>query len=156
GDGVQGPGDRHADRTPGRTGPADSAGGSRRRADWGVVGVKKLGAHRLKPVPPSCWLLATGCWLLSGAAPLFAQTVTLLPSRVELKGPNARQQLIAEAAVGERQEDWTRSAQWSSADPAIATVDEHGLIRPAGDGEVRITARAKGLSASVTVTVRES
>ena len=90
------------------------------------------------------------------AAPLFAQKLAVLPQSVELTGPEARQQLIAEAAVGDHQEDWTAAAQWSSSDPKIATVEEHGLVRPAGDGEVRITARAKGQTASVTVHVKNA
>ncbi|HYW44782.1 MAG TPA: DUF1549 domain-containing protein [Bryobacteraceae bacterium] len=90
------------------------------------------------------------------ALPAFAQKLAVLPPSVELTGPEARQQLIAEATVGERQEDWTRSAEWSSSDPKIAAVDEHGLVRPAGDGEARITARAKGIAATVTVQVKDA
>ena len=52
----------------------------------------------------------------------------LLPQRVELTGPEARQQLLAEAAVGGRQEDWTRTAEWTSSNPKIATVDAGGLV----------------------------
>ncbi len=90
------------------------------------------------------------------ALPAFCQTLTLLPPSIVLTGPEARQQLVVEATVGDHQEDWTRSAQWSSSDPKIATVDEHGLVHPAGDGEARITARAKGVSATVTVRVKEA
>ena len=86
--------------------------------------------------------------------PLFAQQLTVLPPSTELTGPEARQQLIAEATIGERQEDWTHATQWSSSDPKIATVDEHGLVRPAGDGEVRITARAKGVTSTAVVRVK--
>lgn len=86
--------------------------------------------------------------------PLVAQTaLTLLPQRVELNGPEARQQLIAEAAVSGVQEDWTRSARWSSSNPAVATVDAEGLVRPAGDGEAVITATANGLRATLQVKV---
>ena len=94
------------------------------------------------------------CFGLLPFVPLFAQSVAVLPPSVELAGPEARQQLLVEATVGEHQEDWTRAAEWSSADPKIATVDEHGLVRPVGDGEARVTARAKGLSAAVTVRVK--
>lgn len=89
--------------------------------------------------------------LLCFAVPVFAQTVAILPPSVELTGREARQQLIVEASAGERQEDWTRTAEWSSSDPKIATVDEHGLVRPVSDGEARITARSKGLGATATV-----
>ncbi len=85
-----------------------------------------------------------------------AQSVAVLPANVELTGPEARQQLLLEATSAAHQEDWTRSAEWTSSDPQVATVGAHGIITPAGDGEARITARAKGQSATVTVRVRDS
>jgi hypothetical protein len=90
------------------------------------------------------------------ALPLLAQKMALLPPSVELTGPEAKQQMIAEASLANHQEDWTRTAEWSSSDPKIAMVDEHGLVRPVADGEVKITARAKGISASVSVQVKNS
>lgn len=92
--------------------------------------------------------------------PLVAQTVVLLPPSVDLTGPEARQQMIVEATLSNHQavhqEDWTSAAEWSSSDPKIAMVDEHGMVRPTGDGEAKITARAKGISATVTVRVTDS
>ena len=89
------------------------------------------------------------------AVPLLAQKLAVLPPLVELTGPEARQQLLAQATNGDFQEDWTRTAQWSSSDPKIAAVDEHGIVRPGErDGEARITAKANGITAAVTVTVR--
>ncbi len=102
--------------------------------------------------------LASGCavLILLLAASASAQTLAVLPPGVELTGPEARQQLLVEGTAGEHQEDWTRVAEWVSSDPKIATVDAHGAVRPAGDGEARITARVKGQSATVTVRVRDS
>jgi len=89
-------------------------------------------------------------------ASLSAQTrLTILPENVELRGPEARQQLLAQA-VSAVQEDWTSAARWASANTDVATVDASGTIRPAGDGETVITARANGLTATVKVRVRES
>ena len=76
------------------------------------------------------------------AVPLLAQKLVVLPPSVELTGPEARQQMLAEASLANHQEDWTRTAEWSSSDPKTAMVDEHGLVRPMGDGEAKITARA--------------
>ena len=90
------------------------------------------------------------------AVPLLAQKIVVLPPSVELAGPEARQQLIAEASLANHQEDWTRAVEWSSSDTRIATVDEHGLVRPVADGEAKITARAKGISATVAVRVKDS
>jgi len=99
-------------------------------------------------------------WCKLSALPAFlaiahAQTLKLLPPTIELTGPEARQQLIAEATVGEHQEDWTRTAEYSSSDPKVATVDKDGIIHPAADGEARITARAKGVAATATVRVKD-
>jgi Protein of unknown function (DUF1553)/Protein of unknown function (DUF1549)/Bacterial Ig-like domain (group 2) len=90
------------------------------------------------------------------AWPAVSQTLAVLPRAVELSGLEARQQLLAEGTLAERQEDWTREAAWSSSDTKIAAVDEHGMVRPVGDGEARITARARGASAIVTVRVKGS
>src|SRR4051812_27177012 len=90
------------------------------------------------------------------AIPVFAQQLVLLPPSVELTDPEARQQIIAEATVGAHQEDWTRLAEWSSSDPKVVLIDKDGMIRPAGDGEARVTARAKGVTATVTVRVKDS
>jgi len=88
--------------------------------------------------------------------PAISQTLAVLPGAVELSGPEARQQLLAEGTLAERQEDWTREAAWSSSDARIAAVDEHGMVRPVGDGEAHISARARGASAMVTVRVKGS
>jgi Protein of unknown function (DUF1553)/Protein of unknown function (DUF1549)/Bacterial Ig-like domain (group 2) len=90
------------------------------------------------------------------AVPLLAQKIVVMPPSVDLTGPEARQQMLAEATLSNHQEDWTRTAEWSSSDPKIATIDEHGLVRPVADGETKITARAKGITSTVTVHVKDS
>ena len=90
------------------------------------------------------------------ALPAFAQTLAVLPPSVTLTGPEARQQLLAQATLADHQEDWTRDAVWSSSDPKVVAVDEHGLVRPIADGEARITVRAKGASATITVQVKDA
>ncbi len=90
------------------------------------------------------------------AVPLLAQKIVVMPPSVDLTGPEARQQMLAEATLANHQEDWTRTAEWSSSDPKIATIDEHGLVRPIADGETKITARAKGITATVIVHVKDS
>jgi hypothetical protein len=90
------------------------------------------------------------------AVPLLAQKIIVLPPSVELTGPEARQQMIAEASLANHQEDWTHTAEWSSSDPKIAMVDEHGMVRPVADGETKITAQAKGITATVTIRVKDS
>ncbi len=93
--------------------------------------------------------------LICGAVASAAQ-LSILPRTVDLAGPQARQQLIAEATVDGVLEDWTRQAEWSSSNAGIAKVDATGLVTPAGDGEAIITAKAKGQTASVNVHISSS
>ena len=82
-----------------------------------------------------------------------APNLAILPASVDLAGPADSQQVLAEATVDDHQEDWTRTARWTSSNPAIARVDQTGLITPAGDGTATVTATASGRTASVTVHV---
>ncbi len=93
-------------------------------------------------------------FFLLAPAILSAQTLSILPPKVDLSGPEARQQLIAERTDGRYQEDSTRKAEWRSSDPKIATVDNAGLVHPTGDGMATITATTSGQSASVQVNVK--
>jgi hypothetical protein len=90
-------------------------------------------------------------WLL--AVPALAQKLTVLPAEVDLTTRESHQQLIAEASVAGHQEDWTRTAEWSSSDPKIATVDKDGNVLPVSDGKARITAQANGITASAEIRV---
>ncbi len=93
------------------------------------------------------------CFFLLGAYCL-AQSLTILPSEVQLTGPEARQQLIAELSEGRYQQDSTRTAEWRTSDSLIATVDHSGLLRPVNDGETTVTAKVNGKSASLRVVVK--
>jgi hypothetical protein len=69
-------------------------------------------------------------YLLLFLAAITAQAadLTVLPPAVTLDGPQSYQQLLAEASVQGHQEDWTRTAHWSSSNPSIAKVDPIGLV----------------------------
>ena len=129
---------------PGRAGVLARCGAS----SPGKCRARRPGADQ--EVRRTLWLL------LLAPAMAAAQSLVILPAKVELNGPEAHQQLIAEATAGRYQEDSTRAAEWRSADPKIATVDKTGMVRPAGDGETTITASANGQSASVHVVVKGS
>src|SRR5260370_41328374 len=92
------------------------------------------------------FVVASGC--------LAAADLSILPKTVELNGPEARHQLLAEASVDGHQEDWTRAAAWTSSNPKVAAVDQTGLVTPVTDGAVTITAKANGQSASGAVRVK--
>ncbi len=86
----------------------------------------------------------------------FAADLAILPGTTTLDGPESYQQLLAEASQENHQEDWTRTAHWTSSKPAVATVDQTGLIRPVSDGETTITATAQGRTATVAVHVKNA
>src|SRR2546425_610303 len=92
--------------------------------------------------------------LILASRALLAANLSILPNAAELNGPESRHQLLAEASVDGRQEDWTRDAAWTSSNPKVATVDQTGLVTPVTDGTTTITAKAKGQSASAQVRVK--
>lgn len=95
-------------------------------------------------------------WWLGLAAALVATPaqLALYPQKVELLHKEAKQQLIAQMDADGRSEDLTRSATWTSSDPAVATVDAQGVVWPKGDGTATISATAGALKSSTTVTVK--
>ena len=100
-------------------------------------------------------LLVVLSGMLCLTAPAYsAPSLAILPASVQLTGPEARQQLLAEASLDGRQQDWTHRVEWSSSDHRIATVSETGLVRPVRDGSAVITARAEGIGTAITVTVQ--
>ena len=100
------------------------------------------------------WLLLALSGVLCIAAPANAgPSLVILPESVELNGPESWQQLLAEASLDGRQQDWTDRVEWSSADPTVVTVQDNGLLRPVSDGSAVIAAKAEGISAEISVTV---
>ena len=82
-----------------------------------------------------------------------ATDIEILPASVELHGPDARQQLLAQVTTDGVQRDWTAKAAWASENPEIASVDAGGLVRPVSDGSAVIRVEAEGLAASRTIHV---
>ncbi len=79
----------------------------------------------------------------------------VLPAASTLAGPHASAQLLVESVADERfTGEHTTRARFGTSDPAIATVDDGGVIRPVGNGEATITATIDGLAVSATVAVR--
>jgi hypothetical protein len=85
-----------------------------------------------------------------------ADNLSILPKTIDLNGPEARHHLLAEADLGDHQEDWTRKTEWRSSNPKVAIVDAGGEVRPLSDGEATITAAAQGRTATATVHVKNS
>src|SRR5689334_1917743 len=91
--------------------------------------------------------------LIAAGSALAAPNLTVLPGSVDLNGPADFHQLLAEATVDGHQEDWTRTVQWTSSDPAVAKVDQTGVVTPVADGTATITAALQGQSAASKVKV---
>lgn len=96
------------------------------------------------------------CVLLLALPGLASDSLSILPKSIDLSGPEARHQLLAEATVGDHQEDWTHTAKWTSSNPSVVSVDEAGMLKPVSDGQAAITATANGQSANATVQVRNA
>ncbi len=100
-------------------------------------------------------LVAALSGVLCLAAPAYAgPSLAILPESIQLTGPEAWQQLLAQASFDGHQQDWTRRAEWSSSDPEVATVSETGVVRPVSDGSAVISAKAEGVSGKVSVAVQ--
>ena len=97
------------------------------------------------------WAVLLGT-LCGGASAQDEVPLKILPETIELVGPEARQQLLAEATLGGHQEDWTDLVEWSSLNPEVARVDGSGLVRPVSDGSAVITAKADIPWATVSAT----
>ncbi len=85
-----------------------------------------------------------------------AADLKILPADVTLTGPHASQRLLVLAeesgqVVGER----TPQAKFTSSHPTVASVDDGGVVRTAGNGEATITALVEGKRATVKVTIRK-
>ena len=110
-------------------------------------------------------------WLVLSAASAFAlapadasdapgdpigtpSKVAVEPGHSTLVGHRATRQLIASATDADGStRDLTRSLEWVSLDPAVATVSARGQVVPRGDGRATIVARGGSVEARATVEV---
>jgi hypothetical protein len=83
------------------------------------------------------------------------QKLTVWPAEVVLEGAKTSQQLLVEARFPDgHDEDLSRTAVYSSSNPAVAAVDATGRVTPGTDGDATVTIQAAGGSATAKVTVR--
>ncbi len=103
----------------------------------------------------SRWFIALGVILICGSARAANdQSYSLIPAKTALAGSHSTQQLLLErVASGLLAGDKTGGVKFTSSNPAVATVDDKGVVHPASDGEVTITATADGQSSTATVSV---
>lgn len=95
---------------------------------------------------------------LMSAAPVWAADLKVLPAELALTGPHGKQSVIVVAEDnGKVIADHTARTKFVSSNPAVATVDDKGLVKAAGDGEATITAtHDDGKQATATVRVRRT
>ena len=80
--------------------------------------------------------------------------LSILPQGPQLTNRRATAQLIATfRGPGGVVNDQTRSVEWVSSNPAVASVTPKGRVVPKGDGTATIVARAGSLEARTTVKV---
>ena len=97
-----------------------------------------------------CVLLLCGS---VSAAELPVRGLQVFPAAVQLAGPRGVQQLLVTANAADADvHDLTAAAQYSSDNPAVATVAD-GVIRAAGNGSTVVRVKAGGQDVSVNVTV---
>ena len=97
-------------------------------------------------------------WPLAAEEPgktVRLERLSILPSHISLNHPHATQKLVVEAYFADgTQEDWTEKASFASTAPAIAAVDEAGMVRAVSDGEATLTADVAGRKATASAEVR--
>ena len=81
--------------------------------------------------------------------------LSVLPPHSTLTGRRATAQLVATARGADGAvQDQTRSVEWASSNPSVASVTPKGRVIPKGNGTVTIVAHKGSLEASTTVTVQ--
>ncbi len=71
--------------------------------------------------------------------------VQVTPATVSLRSPEATEQLLVAAPKGkDRSVDLTRSVNYRSTNPAVATVTVTGVIQPRGEGAVEVIINRRG------------
>jgi len=116
--------------------------------------------------PITHFLLAVvlqACQLRDAAGPLSrrpsadrlsGKVETVVPDDASIAGVGATQQFDATAlnSEGDRAAG-NATVHWESSNPAVATVDDNGLATATGVGQTAITARARGITGTATLTV---
>jgi uncharacterized protein YjdB len=86
--------------------------------------------------------------------PEAAATVTITPSTLLLRKTNTRQ-LTAVARNAQNNEVKGRTFRWTTSNPAVATVDQTGLVTAIGAGTANIVAETNQVLGGAVVTVTE-
>jgi len=102
------------------------------------------------------WYIVFATAQCVGVAVADGQVLHISPGNRTLIGAEARQQLLVTEVGNGREVDRTRYVQFESANPAVASVDPHGVVRAVGDGSTSILVRSQGLLNRMHVNVLRS
>lgn len=97
--------------------------------------------------------------LLSIVLGLFQQSATaelrVSPQAIVLGSPEASQQvLVTEQLAGGGTRDVSRAVQYQIVPPALATVDDRGVVRPLADGQAELRIQFEDRQQSVPLEIR--
>jgi uncharacterized protein YjdB len=135
--------------------PMAGAGVSWRSADATIVSVDATGlvtALRAGTTTVSATLDALSADVLVTVVPVAA-SVAVAPAAATLTALADSARFVATVRDSAGYVLTSGPVAWTSSEPAVATVDAAGLVRPAANGTATITARAGAASADALVTV---
>ena len=72
--------------------------------------------------------------LVAALASRVEAQVTVSPAAITLAAPEASQQLLVTEKAGDKSSDLTRTSKYALENPAIARVDDQGLVQPLAEG----------------------
>ncbi|GAC1475944.1 MAG: DUF1549 domain-containing protein [Isosphaeraceae bacterium] len=102
------------------------------------------------------FLLLAGSGYAGAEVPASVGSLTVVPTRALLRGPDSVQQLAVEGVTKEANRlDLTARASYVSSDPQVVTVDSSGMLSANGDGSATVTIRAGAFEATVPVEVKD-
>jgi len=92
--------------------------------------------------------------MMSTVVTCAADSLIILPSEVELSGPESVHRLLAERVQGGRMAGQADNVVWTSSDEAVVRV-QNGVLKPRSSGTATVTARSGSHTASASVVVKD-
>jgi hypothetical protein len=97
------------------------------------------------------WVSLVGCGGQNPSSPSATLTISCAATTITVR---QQTQCVASTSVaGRASQDQTAAAQWSSSNPAVATVSANGLVTGTGAGSADVTAHVQTSSATRTIAV---
>jgi hypothetical protein len=109
------------------------------------------------PVVMVCLLgCSTPLGAQNAAPPTKLEQLIIEPAAITLRHADDRQRLLVSGVLADNSvRDFSRSAKYVSSNPAIARVNDQGLVTPVATGQATIEVSASELKGSIAVTVAD-